>query len=215
MSAGSTQILQGFVTNVRKLASDDSYKAIADIVDEIPQLKTHIKSKDSELDNLKAEINSLKATHANRIQENLDTYCTQHRKLEGEKDQLSREISTLTANLKQRDIAAAERRQVQDDLKGQLDLANKSLEKEKRNSVAASTETTKLRQDLKGKDIEIEKLKERLRNERAQVSKVMSQLQNLSDEKTSLQQELQSSMVSLSEIDGFRTKLHEEEEALW
>lgn len=100
MSAESLQNLEALVTNVRKLASDDSYKAIANILDEIPQLKTQIKSKDAALDHLKAEINSLKTTHANHVQKSLDTYCTHRGKLKGEKDQLSREISTLTANIR-------------------------------------------------------------------------------------------------------------------
>ena len=120
------QSLEALVTNVRKLASDDSYKAIANILDEIPQLKTQIKFKDAELDHLKAETDSLKTTHANRVQENLEIYCTQRSKLEREKDQLLREISTLTVNIEQRDVAAAEHHRLQNELRGQLDLANRS-----------------------------------------------------------------------------------------
>ena len=36
MSAGFMQNLEALVTNVRKLASDDSYKAIINTLDEIP-----------------------------------------------------------------------------------------------------------------------------------------------------------------------------------
>jgi chromosome segregation ATPase len=125
-----------------------SYKAIANILDEIPQLKTQIKSKDAELDHLKTEINSLKTTHANRVQENFDIYCTQRGKLGGEKDQLSREISTLIANIEQIDVAAAEHHRLQNKLRGQLDLANKSFKEEKRKLVAANAEITKLHEDL-------------------------------------------------------------------
>ena len=215
MPADSMQILEALVTNVRHLASDDSYKTIANVFDEIPQLKTQIKSKDAELDHLTAEVKSLKTTYANRVQENLDIYCIQRGKLVGEKDQLSREISTLAASIKQRDVAAAEHHRMQDDLQGQLDLAKKSLDGEKRKLVAANIEITKLQQDVKGRDTGIDKLKEGLHNEKAQVSKVKSQLQNILKEKASLQQELQSSRAKLSEIEGFTTKLHEEEEAVW
>lgn len=215
MPASSVQNLEALVINVRKLASDDSYKAIANILDEIPQLKAQIQSKDAELDHLKAEINSLKTTHANRVQENLDIYCTQRGKLEGEKDHLSREISTLTANIEQRDVAAAEHHQLQKELRGQLDLANKSVKEEKKKLVAANADIKKLREDLKGKDTGIEKLKESLHNQMGQVTKVKSQLENLLKQKTSLQQELQLSTAKLSEIEGFTTNLHDEEDAMW
>ena len=110
------QILKALVTNVRHLASDDSYKTITNVFDEIPQLKTQIKFKDAKLNHLRAEVNSLKTTYANCVQENLNIYCIQCGKLEGEKDQLLREISTLTASIKQRDIAAAQYHQMQNDL---------------------------------------------------------------------------------------------------
>ena len=110
------QILEALVTNVRHLASDDSYKTIVNVFDEIPQLKIQIKSKDAEVDHLTTEVKSLKTTYANRIQENLDIYCIQRGKLEGEKDQLLGEISTLAASIKQRDVAAVEYHQRQDDL---------------------------------------------------------------------------------------------------
>ena len=215
MSAGSMQNLEALVTNVRKLASDDSYKAVANMFDETPRLKAQINSKDAELNHLKEEINSLKTTHANRVQENLDTYCTQRSKLEGEKTQLSKEISTLTTNIEQKDVAAAEHHRLQNELRRQFDLANKSLEEEKRKLVTANAEITKLHEELKRKDTGIDKLEESLNNQKSQVSKVKNQLQNLLEEKTSLQQELQSSTAKLNEIDGFTTKLHEEEETAW
>lgn len=215
MPAASIQLLEALVTNVRNLASDDSYKEVANVLDEIPQLKTQIKSKDAELDHLRADVNSLKTTHANSIQENLDLYCTQRGKLKGRNDQLLGEISTLTATIKQRDAAAAEYHRTQDELQGELDLAKKSLDEERKKLVAANTEITKLQLDLKGKDTGIDKLKEGLHNEKAQASIVKSQLQNLLKEKTSLQQELQSTTIKLSEIEGFAAKLHEEDEAVW
>ena len=215
MSAESLQTLQGFITIVQNLASDKSYQTIANVVDEIPQLRAQIESKNLETEKLREEINSLKTLHANRIHENLDTYCTQRRKLEGDKEQLSKEISTLRSEIKQKDIAAAELRKSEDNSNEQLDLANKLLEKEKRNLENANSQTKKLRQDLKGKDKEIEELKECLRKEKAQMSEVKTQLQKLSKEKTSLQQDVQSSTASLSEINEFRTKLREEDEALW
>lgn len=71
MPTSSMQDLEALVTNVRKLASDDSYKAVANAFDKIPHLQSKIKSKDAKLDHLTAEIESLKTTHANRVQENL------------------------------------------------------------------------------------------------------------------------------------------------
>ena len=81
--------------------------------------------------------------------------------------------------------------------------------------MAANAEISKLHEDLKGKDTGIDKLKESLHNQKAQVSKVKSQLQNLLEQKTSLQQKLQLSTAKLSEIEGFTTKLHDEEEVVW
>jgi chromosome segregation ATPase len=215
MTASHMQVVEALVTNVRNLASDDGYKAIASVFDEIPPLKAQIKSKDAELDRLRVKITSLETTHENRVQENLEIYCTQRNKLEEEKAQFSREISTLTANVQQRDVAAKENHQTQDALRGQLDLARKSLDEEKKKVMAANAAITKLQEGLKGKDTGIDKLKEGLQNERAQVSKVKSQLQDLLREKTSLLQELQFCTTRLSEIEGFTTKLREEDEAVW
>lgn len=144
-----------------------------------------------------------------------DLYCTQRGKLEGEKDLLSREISTLAANIEQRDIAAAEYHQTQDELRGQLDLAKKLLGQEKSKLVAANENITKLQQNLKGKDVEINKLKESWGNEKAEISQVKTQLQHVLNDKIFLQQELQSTKTKLGEIEGFMTKLHGDDEEVW
>ncbi len=215
MTASPMQVVEALVTNVRNLASDDGYKAIASVFDEIPPLKAQIKSQDAEVDRLRVKIKSLETTHENRVQENLEIYCKQRSKLEDEKAQFSRDISTLTAKIQQRDVATIENNRSLDALRGQLDLAKKSLDEEKKKVVAANAATTKLEESLRGKDAEIDKLKEGLRNEKAQVSNVKSQFQDLLREKTSLQRELQSCTTRLSEIEGFITKLHEEDEAVW
>jgi chromosome segregation ATPase len=178
--------VEALVTNVRSLASEDGYKAIAGVFDEIPKLNIQIKSQDAELDRLRVKIKSLETTHENRVQEDLEIYCTQRNKLEEEKAQLSRDISTLTTKIQERDVAAIENQRIQDALRGQLDLAKKSLDKEKKKVVAANAATTKLQESLKGKDTGIDKLKGSLHNEKVQVSKVKSQLQDCSRENTVL-----------------------------
>ena len=215
MTASPTQAVEALVTNVRDLASDDGFKAIACVFDEIPPLKAQIKSKDAELDCLRAKITILETAHKNRVQEDLEIYCTQRSKLKEEKIQFSKEISTLKADIQQRDIAATEDHRTQDTLREQLDLAKKALDEEKKKVETENAAIKKLCESLKGRDTEIDKLKESLNNEKAQVSKAKSQLQEIMKEKTSLQQELKSCSTRLSEIEGFTTKLHEEDEAAW
>ncbi|KAI9873485.1 MAG: hypothetical protein M1830_000360 [Pleopsidium flavum] len=215
MSASPTQVLEAFVTNIRSLASNDNYKAIAGAFDKIPQLNAEISSKDTEIDSLKAEITSLKATHKNHVQENLETYCKQRDDFKKEKAQLSKKISTLEADIQEKVVTTTEHHQTEDLLRRQLDLANKSLDEEKKTMMNANAAITKLQQSMKGKDTGIDKLREGLHNEKAQVSKFQSQLQETLKEKTSLEHELQSSTTRLREIEGFTAKLHEGDEAVW
>jgi chromosome segregation ATPase len=178
-------------------------------------LNAQIKSQDAELDRLRVNIKRLETTHENRVQENLEIYCTQRNKLEEEKALVLRDISTLTTKIQQRDVAAIENQRIQDTLRGQLDLAKKSLDEEKKQVVAANVAIKKLQESLRGKDAGIDKLKESLHNEKVQVSQIKSQLHDHSKEKTALQLELQSCMTKLSEIERFTTKLHEEDETVW
>jgi chromosome segregation ATPase len=215
MTASPMQAVEALVTNVRNLASNDGYKAIANVFNEIPQLNAQIKSQDAELNRLRVNIKRLETTHESRVQEDLEIYCKQRNKLEEEKAQFSKDISTLTAKVQQSDVAATENQRNQNTLRGQLDLAKKSLDEGKKKVVAANAAISKLQESLRGKDTGIGKLKESLHNEKVQVAKVKSQLEDHLREKSALQQDLQSCMTKLSEIERFTTKLHEEDEAVW
>jgi chromosome segregation ATPase len=215
MTASSLQAVEALVTNVRNLASNDGYKAIASVVNEIPQLNAQIKSKDTELNRLRGNIKSAETTYESRVQEHLEIYCKQRNKLQEEKAQSSKDILTLRAIVEQRDVAAIENQRIQDTLREQLDLAKKSLDEEKKKVVAANAAITKLQEILQEKDTGIDKLKETLHNEKVQVAQVKSQLQNHLREKSAVQQEWQSCMTKLGEIERFTTKLHEEDEQVW
>lgn len=215
MTASPMQAVEALVISVRNLASTDSYKTIASVFEEIPQSAAQIKSQDAELNRLRVNIKTLEITHASRIEGNLEIYCKQRNKFEEEKAQFSKDISTLTTKVQQRDVAATENQRIQDTIRAQLELAKKSLDEEKKKVVAANAAMAKLQESLRGKDTGIDKLKESLHNERVQLVKVKSQLQDQLKEKSALQQERQSYMTKLSEIERFTTKLHEENEAVW
>ena len=194
------------------MASDDGYKAIASLFDEIPKLNAEIQSQKTELDHLTVKIKSLEATHKQSVQETLEIYCTQRNKLQEEKAQLSKDISTLTTKIQQRDVAATENQRIQDALRGRLDLAKKSLDEEKEKVVGANAAITKLQGSLKGKDLEIDNLKESLHIEKVQASQVKSQLQDRLTENTALKQQLHSRIARLNEIERFTMKLREEDD---
>ncbi|TVY36883.1 hypothetical protein LSUB1_G006895 [Lachnellula subtilissima] len=215
MSTDPIQVIEALVTSVRTLASDESYKSLASVLDEVPKLKAQIISKDTELDRLRTNVATEKAAYESRTCENLETYCKQRDVSEKDKAQLDQKISILTADMKQRDVAIVEFRRTQDELQRQLDLAKKSLEDEKKKMVASNTAITKLQQSLKGKDTGIDKLKESLQNERSQVLKVKSQLQDLVKQKSSFQKELKSCTTRIGELEGFTVKLHTGDEAVW
>lgn len=216
MANSPGQFVEALITNVRELASHDGYKAIASVLDEVPKLKAQIETKDVEMNRLRQETTSLETRHKNSAQVNLEMYCMQRNKLEDEKAQLSKEISTLRQSIQQRDAAAEKNHRAQDALKKQVDGAKKALDDEKKNVAFANTAITKLQEDLKGKDSRIDKLKEGLQNEKTEVSKVKNQSQELCKERDSLQQELRSSRTRLHDIDGFIVELHgEEDEAVW
>jgi chromosome segregation ATPase len=215
MAADPLQVLEAFVTAVRSLASGDSYKAAANIFDQVPLLKGQIESKDIELDRLRNEINDLKSKHESHRQEELDLYCTQRNKLEAEKASLSEKISSLSVTIQQSGETVAELNRTHDGLRGQLDQAQKALDGEKGKAAAANTKIMDLQQSLKAKDTEVEKLKESLRSEKGRLSSTETQLLNLQKEKNSLQQNLQLKTARLSEVEGFATELHDLDEEIW
>ncbi len=77
------------------------------------------------------------------------------------------------------------------------------------------TKITKLQQSLKVKDTEIDKLREAVRNEKIEVSNAKGQLQDVRKENSSLQQKLGSNTARLSELEGFATTLHDNNEEIW
>lgn len=95
MSAGAlaspVQAMETLIMAVRELASDDSYKKIASMFDEVQLLKQQIASKDNELHQLKAN-----------LQTNLELYRTTHNKLVDEKAALSKNISALGTTLQEK-----------------------------------------------------------------------------------------------------------------
>lgn len=215
MAADLTQAFEFLITNIRSLASDDNYKAIADVFDEIPRLQGRIQSKDIELGNLSNKITELKSRHKNRLQEDLELYRTQHNKLEGDKAKLTEKISTLEATIQERDAALAEHTRTQDALQGQLDRITALLGAEKDKVTAANEGITELQQSLKDRGLEIDNLKDSLHKEETQNSEAKSMVQALRDEIASLKGNLQSSTTRLNEIESFAPTLQEGDEAVW
>ena len=209
------QAVEALVTTVRNLASDDSYKAIANMFDEIPRLRSQIESKSKEADAFEGEITRLKKRHESRLQEDVELYRTQQNKLEAEKTELSGKISTLTATIKQKDKAIVELKDAKNNVCGHLDQARKSLDEEMKKLTAVNTEITKLQQTLKVREVEIDKQKESLRDEKIQVSTVMRQLEDVQNANATLREELQWTTARLNEIEGFATNLHKEDEQIW
>ena len=215
MAADLTQAVGTLLTNIRNLASDDSYKIITGVFNDIPKLKGLIESKDTELGNLKTEITELESRYESRLQENLELYRTQQNKLEEEKVKFAGTISALETTIQQKDAALSEHARTRNVLRGQLDQVTKLLGAEKDKVAAVNADITKLEQSIKGKDAGIDNLKDSLRNEKAQNSKAKSMIQDLRKEMASLKGDLQLSTTRLDEIEGFTTKLQEVDETVW
>lgn len=215
MAADLTQAFEALITNIRNLASDDSYKAIAGVFDNVPRLEGLVESKDIELGNLRNEIIELKSRQEDRIQEDLERYRMQRNNLEEEKAALAGIISTLEATIKQKDVASTEHTRTQTALQGQLDEVTKFLGAEKDKVAATNKDITKLQQSMKGKDLKIYNLKNSLQNENAQNAKAKTIIQDLGEKIASLEGDLQSSTTKLDEIESFTTKLQEGHETVW
>jgi chromosome segregation ATPase len=206
---------EALLTAVRTLTSDNGYKAIVSLTEEIPPLKRQIESKTKEADGLRAEIVSLKARHQERLQEDLELYRAQHNKVEGENSELSGNISTLERTIREKDRAIAELSRTVKNLQSQLEQSRKSLDKEREKVTTANGEITKLQQGQKDKDIDIEKLKEALRKEQIKVSSAEGKSQDAQTETDSLRQKLKLTTARLSEIEGYTTELREQGEEVW
>ncbi|RDL40630.1 uncharacterized protein BP5553_00609 [Venustampulla echinocandica] len=193
----ATGPLQTLVTSVRQLASDDSYKAIESIFNEIPALKEQLESKDTELKKLNQEITST-----------VEVFCAQRNTFEVIKTKLKTENSAHVDSIKEKDAAATQHHQAQDELRKRLDRVKKSLDEEKTKVVNANNEITELQKNLNGRGIYLDKLKKKVSDEEAKVSKVKGELKDIQEEKKSLEEELKSCSKKLGDIEGFTTKLH-------
>jgi chromosome segregation ATPase len=212
---GDQQVVEAFITALRSLASDDNYKAIASVFDEVPLLKGQVEYKNAELDTIGEEIARLKTRHKDRIQEDLELYRTQRNKLEEAKAKLERDVTAQKSVVKEGDNAIAKLNQRQKTMQGELDLAKKSIDEEKKKVENANTGIIELQQTLKSKNTEINKLKEELRKGGVKVSNVEDQLQAVQKENVSLKQTLQLNKARLQELEGFATKLHDEDDEIW
>ena len=206
---------EALVTAIRTLSSDHGYKEIASLVDEVPLLNEQIETKNNEANELRAEIASIKARHVDLLQENLGLYHTQHNKLEAEKSELDRKVSGLTSTVREKDDAIAELQRTVTRLRSQLDQSGNLLQKEQEKVTVIKTGIKNIQQSQKTKDTEIDKLKENLRDEKLKVASAEFQITGVQQEVASLRQTVQIHITKLSEIEGFTTKLHEQDEAVW
>lgn len=204
MSADPFQIVAALVTAVQNLTSDDNYKKIAGIFDEIPLLKEQIASKDTELDSLR-----------NDITRNLEVYRTQYNKLEDDNIKLSEKISTLEAEIKEKTVTTAKHDEAQNELRRQLDEVKDLLAKEKENVTKANEEITNLQQNLKSKDTDMDGLKESLNDSKTQGSDSVGQLKQLQKEYSSVQKTLESKTTRLNEFEGFLKNLGQVDDQIW
>ena len=215
MTAELIKAFETVVTQIGNLTSDPSFKTVAGVFDQIPQLKEQIASKDVKLLDFEKEITGLKSQHETQLKENLELYRKAQNSLESENKTLVGKISTLETSIKQRDAALSDHTRTQSDLQGKLEKATKQLSAEKDKLLTANGDMTKLLQNLKGKDVGIERLKENVRNERMESDKVKNLVQDLRKRITSLEEHLASKASRLDEIDGFTTKLQEVDETVW
>lgn len=211
----AVQVVEALMTNIRTLASDDSYKSLASLFDEIPQLKAQLKSKDVEISNFKAQIQALNSTHEAHLRQDLATYFAERQAFEEQKTKLDNKISNFVEENKKRDANAAEHHLTLEKLKEQLQLNKKKLQEEEGKVKVANAEITKLNQSIKSRDNGLDKMKESLRTERSQAAEAKTHLRNLSDAKASLEKECRSNNERLGEVDRFTVKLIDEDEAMW
>lgn len=204
MAADQLQAAQSLIISIRNLATDDSYKAIAGIVDEISLLKKQLGSKDQEANDLRAKIGNLEKSHLTRLQDELELFRTQHNKLEVEKTDLSKTIGVHETTIDERDGTITKLKQALASSHAQFERAKKSLEDEKTKLSTSGKEITRLQKSWKSKETEVESLKESL-----------SKLQDIEKKNNYLTEKLQENTTKLREFEGFGVNLHVEEEVVW
>lgn len=101
MAANPSQVVEVFIAVVRSLASDDNYKTIAGLFDEIPRLKEQIKCEGVELSHVNRDALASSPSMRGRIEQELELYRTQRNRQEEEKAKLPGDTFILTATIKE------------------------------------------------------------------------------------------------------------------
>ena len=215
MAPELTKSLESLFTSIRNLSSDDNYKIVACVFDELPILKEEVKLKDQKVAKLSNEITGLRNQHENRLQENLELYRRQYNELEKANATLIGRITSLEGTVKERDVASGEHTRTQNALQAKLEQISKQLNAEKEKVVVANAEISKLQATIRGKDVGLENLKDSVRSEKNRNATTNAQVQGLKDQIKSLEGTLHSSATRLKEIEGFTTKLQDIDEAVW
>jgi chromosome segregation ATPase len=207
-----SQAVEAFITSVRAIASEDNYKDITTIFNEIPTLKEQIATTETQLEDLQTEITKLKTTHEDTLESNLELYRTTHNKLIDEKTALSQTAAALEAIIESKDATLAQLNSTKEELQAQLEQAKSSLNDEQQKVIAADSEIVALQQSLDAKNTEIHELKEKLSKQEDHVARTECILEGIQKDNASLEQKFRTSVARVAELEGFSVELNDDDE---
>jgi len=96
-------VAENLVAAIKAIASDNNFKEFESSLAEIPRLRDQIEAKGKDVVRLTDEIETLKTAHSKSQQESLEVYNESRDKLNGEKAALEKQVSSLKADLRERD----------------------------------------------------------------------------------------------------------------
>ena len=210
-SSDAMHLIGDFQTIVKTFSSDDIYKKVARLVEEIPQLRSQVEDREKQLKRFEDQFETLKTTHKTAQQESLAVYSDARDELERQKAAVMDRVSSLETDVNQRGSTIADLDGKNNELQLQTRQLKETSDEQKATLKKAKKKVTDLQSEMKEKDDKIQSLNQVLKQEKDRVSQLRNETDQLKEDKASLTKKLETNDTRLREVEGFAEPLREEE----
>ncbi|KAH8690428.1 hypothetical protein GQ44DRAFT_734260 [Phaeosphaeriaceae sp. PMI808] len=203
----TAKVAQDLVCGVRLLSSDQGYRALAELVDRIPDLERDVREKDRRLKKASEDSENRENAHAAELKKNLWLYGDETDRFRKEKASLERKIKELQTTLSEKETKIFGLEKRDEDLK----IAGRKLEDAYKGRTSKlkekESELASLAKQAKESQKEIENLSTTLKGAQSQASILKQSLDQCEQHNTRLTKELQTTHKELEELRGFSVPL--------
>lgn len=210
-SNDTMHLIENFFKIVNAFSSDNIYKNVVRLMEEIPHLRSQVADREKKSKQLEDEIENLKSKHKTVQQESLAVYNDARDTLERELTAERNKVSSLETDVNRRDSTIEDLNQKIDELKKQKQHLEETVDGYKATLKKAKKKVTDLQSEVKENEDKKQESERNLNQERDQVLQLKDEMSQLKEENIFLTQKLESKDTRLTELEGFAEPLREED----